>query len=379
MPKMIQKWLQFFLVWFNGKKTEPKIAQSKAKDVEEAGRWYFKRDILDRLDECCKDMKRLKRTNREMYNLYKNTGAILSSGRAMMETKLSPKWLQNARRPGFGAVTFGYAKDKKDEDWIPLRLVMFMKINNLTPHIQAALGTIYRVGYFYVDPKNPSHTTYGEYHVAVNENGRVVLLKQNVVERQKINTKNKRKHQESKFYINKHKWDYPAWLVNVYDDVKSKYSDKKDWDVWDSFEKWIQSAFSVSMFLFENAQNDIRIRAEKNGVCVVFSVDLLRTPYFFKDRDFVPAKDGRRKRIFHIVRTHRRNLRDGSVQNVKCHFRGQRRFFWNGYRINITMPGFHHTDIQEFNAQAYEEGMDVPGKMMDTKEAGKRIGETMNV
>jgi hypothetical protein len=59
----------------------------------------------------------------------------------------------------------------------------------------------------------------------------------------------------------------------------------------------------------------------------------------------VVNENGRRKRIFHIVRPHVRA--DGRA--VKMHFRGMRDFAWNGYRIVVTVPGLHHAELSELN------------------------------
>lgn len=95
----------------------------------------------------------------------------------------------------------------------------------------------------------------------------------------------------------------------------------------------------------------IRIEAAKGDVSAVFGVEVKRTAYFFKDRDDVlDPGTGKKKRIFHIVRPHQRA--DGST--VKMHFRGLRQFVWNGYRINITVPGKHHEFLPEFDLGAVD-------------------------
>jgi hypothetical protein len=62
----------------------------------------------------------------------------------------------------------------------------------------------------------------------------------------------------------------------------------------------------------------------------------------------VVNENGRRKRIFHIVRTHKRTLSDGSERFVKSHFRGMRKFKWNGYDVVVSVPGKHHGELIDF-------------------------------
>jgi hypothetical protein len=117
-----------------------------------------------------------------------------------------------------------------------------------------------------------------------------------------------------------------------------------------------------------------KIHVRKKRLKAVFSIDVLRTPYFFSDRDPV-ITNGVKKRIFHIVRAHKR-LVGATETYVKTHFRGLRRFVWNGYSVNVTVPGWHHADFAVFDAGAID---CEPGKsrdeMIGMKKLGKRIAE----
>jgi hypothetical protein len=86
----------------------------------------------------------------------------------------------------------------------------------------------------------------------------------------------------------------------------------------------------------------VRIEARKDGLTGVFGVAIKRTAYFFKDRSAVVDQSGGKKRIFHIVRPHVR----ANGQAVKLHFRGLRKFNWNGYDIAISVPGRDHLLLQ---------------------------------
>jgi hypothetical protein len=95
----------------------------------------------------------------------------------------------------------------------------------------------------------------------------------------------------------------------------------------------------------------MEVRAKKNGIIALIRVDILETPQFFKERIRLPDAGGNVRKIFEIVRTHPRALANGATTSVKLHFRGERKFVWNGYEIEITIPNWHHNvDLLEFNA-----------------------------
>jgi len=92
--------------------------------------------------------------------------------------------------------------------------------------------------------------------------------------------------------------------------------------------------------------------AAKDNLIAVFGVDIKRVPFFFRDREHVfDAKTGKKKRIFHIVRPHPRVT---SSTGVKMHFRGLRKFAWNGYGISITVPGRDHENFYELDLPAID-------------------------
>jgi hypothetical protein len=82
----------------------------------------------------------------------------------------------------------------------------------------------------------------------------------------------------------------------------------------------------------------------------VFNVAMEHTASFFRDRDRVITANGKAARIFHATRAHFRTLPDGRHIPIRMHFRGLRRFAWNGYDITITVPGKHHVEINDFTA-----------------------------
>jgi len=113
------------------------------------------------------------------------------------------------------------------------------------------------------------------------------------------------------------------------------------------------------------AQAGIQVRVRKNDMAALFNIDMLRTPYFFDDRTKEKGATGKTKKIFHIVRAHRRRIGDGSTV-VHTHFRGLRDFIWNGYGVHISVPGLHHVPYQEFNADTVDDSQIPKGEKIHT-------------
>ena len=103
---------------------------------------------------------------------------------------------------------------------------------------------------------------------------------------------------------------------------------------------FVQNAFGFLIHWHDTSSSGLQVRASKGYVSLKFHIDMLRTPYFFKDRNITVNHNGRKKRIFHIVRTHKRG-----DKYIKSHFRGLRKFKWHNYDIVISMPGKHHDNM----------------------------------
>ena len=84
----------------------------------------------------------------------------------------------------------------------------------------------------------------------------------------------------------------------------------------------------------------VNIIIKKGKHKVTVNVPQHQWKYFFKERISVKTATGRQKPIFHYVSAHVRHTKNGD-QNVKTHIRGERRFKWGAYDINIVLPGKH--------------------------------------
>ena len=154
-------------------------------------------------------------------------------------------------------------------------------------------------------------------------------------------------------------YQFPIWLGN--DGKLRMPKTKTAWNSWQYHEEYRHRAKKAgtdvhTMFgvFFRNMVIDweranwstVRVNVHHDGMTASFGVALNRVPYFFQDRDYQVTEDGKRQRIFHVVRAHTR--KDGAV--VPMHFRGLRNFTWAGYNVSITIPGRDHLDFyREFN------------------------------
>ena len=369
--------LKFLRRLFNSWRRKPKKRKRKSravdrKEVEESGRWYFKRDILEQLNEYFVCIAELKKTDPDGYDLYSRVGGVICSPKSKMTWgDLPPSW-RAGQLPSFGSVTFLRTDDSHD-DKVPAKFVCFRKLSRPSPLVELSKGVVYSVSLFHMDSDNRHLKASTEFHVAV-EGDEVRLLKELQISEQNIPVKKTKGRKPYPHKIIHRRWDFPKPLRWLYEYNRSSM----DYD--DSISEYGTNMFKCVIGHHENATADIRVRVSRGQLVGMFAVDLLRTPYFFADREPVII-DGVKKKIFHIVKTHPRYLQDGRVVHVHSHFRGLRRFEWNGYKINITMPGFHHRDLLEFDVGGVHLDPDKPKPrgLIDSKVLGKEIDSHVNV
>lgn len=321
------------------------------------GQFYFRDTILDQLDEYMIYLKRMKRADPQAYALYSKIGAGVMPVRGAInriedrkfvaDRQLSPWFLQTL--PTFGAIAcavspFIEADEDKDERYIYPRFFWFTKYerNRQSPQVEwTNLGTCYSCTVYW-DKKSFPKLKQGspqEFPVAIDPQGGVHVLRTLNNSCQVIRHKHGR---------------YRGHTSAV---------PQQRWGISSEFLRWAKShdappqQFLAQQFIyaansFEAVNSSmIRIEARKEGITATFAVDVLRTPYFFTDRDETVTEAGTKQRIFHAVRTHVR--KNGSA--VRMHFRGLRRFRWNGYEVRILVPGREHLDVTEVNFGTIDE------------------------
>lgn len=358
-----------------------KIADlNRGKDIEKMGKWYFKKGLLDRLDEYFFYIRRMKKTDKQGYKMIRRVGAIITAEKLEVRQKQFPASWRAGKRTGFGAIAFLYEDSDKD-NMVPLRFIYYNKLRRVPPTVEPSNGTVYHIVMFHGKKEESGWQISDDFHVAVKGND-VVPLMQLCSETQDVKTKKTkgRKKNSYGFHIERQVWQYPRGLQVCYETCLEKEREEGKYRP-ETIQEYGGNLFRILVNMYEHANSDIRIRCQKNSICASFTIDLLRTPYFFSDREPVII-DGVKKKIFHIVRTHSRKLAGGRETNVKSHFRGLRRFLWNSYDINITMPGFHHKDVTEFDlaSDSYSSDEIFPSEeYVGTGKVGKMLDNYMNV
>ncbi len=329
---------------------KPPAAKLLSKESEEHGRWYFKRDILDQLEDYFFYIRRMRKVDPGGYALFSKVGAALVPSQALAKwgDRIDPEWGNSDTAPSFGAIGMLRHGDdeEKDYDWVPVRISYFQRMNKSKATVQYHPGVTYRCVGFYDKKKLRASC---EFYVAVQPDGRIVVLKEKRATKRRIKSRKKDRYGNriGNFTLITHHWDWPSQL---YPDVELRPDDyRRKISPHEKGANW----FRWTVDIFTRANCDIRIRVEKDRVIGMFHVDLKRTAYFFIDREPVII-DGIKKRIFHHVRPHDRTLKDGRVTRVVEHFRGLRNFNWNGYQINITVEGLHHRNLLDLIAGGYD-------------------------
>ena len=338
----------------------------RRQGVEEAGTFYFRGALLDDLPKYFRSLRRLRGADPNVYNLCCKVGMSLIPTRMVgWMSALPPYWREAKSRPAFGAASFA---EYADDDCM-LRLVYFQRLEIPAANIEPTNGEVYSVTFYFDDENTDSqrkrrapkwmrkHGFCIEYHVSVDDRGNVSLLKELQVKHHLIhyrsgswapsgsagrahttngNHTRKLRHTE---HIPIKLWDYPQFLYEWH---------KDRWGNTAELARHYAENF-VLMATFCNANDTgVRISIEaKDGMAASFGLDMKRSAYFFKDRDPVLTPQGRKARIFHVVRPHMRRLKDGRELALKMHFRGLRRFAWGDYQVHITVPGLHHKPLTE--------------------------------
>lgn len=324
--------------------------------VEDQGQWYFKRDILDRLDQYFDCAARLRSADPEGYQFVAKVGAmIVASNYRVLHGSLDQQ-----RLPSMGAVAFAMGDTEPDDDTIYPVFEYFRRYDVPPAHVEKAAGTVYEVTLFYADKARPELVMPHKYHVAVKD-GATRLLKERHVYYQSIPAKTtaaKRRGRAAS--VPRLGWRHPAFLNEFRGDKMSG-------------EDRAKSIFEITANLYAQASAGLRVRVAKESLVAAFSIDLLRMPYFFKDRDVTLTEGGRRKKIFHIVRTHARRI-GSTTRYVRSHFRGERKFGWNGYSIIVSMPGKHHADLLNLQVGGHDVDAEVmPRGMISTEALAKKL------
>lgn len=328
------------------------------------GALYYLDDLLGQLDRYATVLNRLKRYDRDTYDAYRRIGARLISKRTMFsENELASAWHDPAHRPALGMVYFGF--NEEESKGLPLQLAYFTK-HKFVKHVQVFSGDIYEIVMFWCDPVDRQMTTNTIFHLGIDSAGTEHILRHHTRRYRQLPGK-------AQEFVPATNWKVPDRLQSLADSYERATGVKI------TPEAAALKFFHVLANTTVHAASGIQVRARKNGVTATFDIDMLRTPYFFKNREKTITENGVTKRIFHIARAHQRTLPSGKTIFVKTHFRGHRKFTWNGFAVTISMPGLHHNILHDLDAAAVSEDeiKTERGKLISTKAMAKLIDKHM--
>ncbi len=371
------------------------------KPSEMWGEFNFRDSILAQLDRYFVYLQRMKHYDPGAYGLYRNVGAVIVPRVATathwreeepVDKKFSPEEIESmrksvyltphfkSRRPAFGCVAYGTdtlvekheQSDYKDSKgrhqrdvYIP-KFLYFTKYQKPPPEVQPVRddGDVYKMT-LYWDHAYDKKQKWGvpsEFAIFISADAKQMRVLR------MLDTKI--------FEIPK---KHSSWEVSRVP--------QRAWTLPPGFGSWaghhgVETELYMA-YLFCRAVREIeysnlsmvRVAVTKDNMVAVFGVHIHRMAYFFADRDIALTGSGLRKRMFHIVRPHVRS--DGT--EVKMHFRGERKFSWAGYEVEVTVPGLDHLMIPEINIGMVDDHWnELDDKQhLSEQEFGKRLKKYM--
>jgi hypothetical protein len=308
----------------------------------------LKADVLDQLERYLVYIKRLRKWDPDGYATYRRLGAYLVDMDLQTQyARLEPAIVRSL--PGFGAIAIGTSIDyERETDSVPPRFAYFTKLKRPGQGVeQLRDGTTYRMHVYWDDAKDKRLNRkrgYGvgsDFYVNVASDGMVRALRVLKSEAQMIRH---RKRGGGTSTVMHQRWGIDVEMM-VTPTIKITPAQRVQWLFVAFMNNWLANA----------RQSMIRVTATKGNIVMPFVVDVLDTPNFFADREPVAGPKGQKQRIFHIVRAHKRTTKSGKGVAVHMHFAGLRNFTWNGYVINITVPGRDHLDINDCSLEFFED------------------------
>lgn len=306
---------------------EPVIVARTAKKREP---YTHLRDVLEHLPNCRRLIRRLKASDPDAYDYHARVGARIIGNR----DRVPPDALLDAFVKSLPSSGMVYMTHDKGGDKIPPSFIYFTKWKpNARVVTPRRFDALYEVTVAYI---NEQHNTpiLAAYHIAVVD-GVSVLLKERFSQRYPIPKRKK----NGGGVISRIETGYPPMLKMIQADNKGFAP---------SIEEMGRYLFHFAANFYATSTEGFQVRAERGGISVAFNVELRRTAQFFRSRDITAvASDGKRKRIFHYVSAHTRS--NGS--EVRAHYKGLRRFKWEGNSVVITPP---ERSLRLWTAEAFD-------------------------
>ena len=320
------------------KKPEPeqpkKRKKIKQRSRDHLGAHYYLGDLLDQLDNSFKSLDSLKKVNRGAYNTFSKVSCHVTSTDLMRGTG-NQYSITRDQIPSVGCSFISDTGDKRvtkvvdGEEFRAPTFCYFKRIKNPI-NVQQTNGITLEVCSVFEFNNGPEAVNY---YVSIDEDLNITPLKEIHVKEVPVRPKVSRKNNRP-FSIRRAYWQQAPYIENMAKEHHETVEEAAAYLTWIA----INSVLAMD--------SGVHVRVAKGSKRVTFAIDMLRTPYFFKDRDKTVNENGKTQKIFHIVAGHKRKLANGEETTVKSHFRGIRKFMWNGFKINILLTGKH---IKSFN------------------------------
>lgn len=325
---------------------------------EDEGAFFYLGDILRQIKTLHRLLKKLRAVDKDAVAFQGRIGARVLPKKALTLCGALPEQL-----PSTG-MTYLDPSLSKDSDWVPAAFIYFNKVRNPVG-VQPFNGDVFKISGAHSDGDLMMATSF---YVGIK--GKTVTP---------LNCKRYKKVRNKAYGGRMTSTQYCGWGIDP--DLQAMYEDACKQNDARSLEQYVQDTVSIAMNGWAvKADDELQVRVRKGPMTAMLSVSTKRTPYFFKDRETTTASDGKRKRIFHIVREHERTNRDGSKSVVPEHYRGERRFKWDGSDVTITVPGLHHKSITDLGLASHEveEDCPTPKNMMMPEKAGQLLSEAIS-
>ena len=370
--KRIWVWLKS---WFVTEIKETRPAKRKTQQKEHLGVHYYMGDLLGSLDDYFNVMALMKKIAPEEYNYFNKIGMPVADMKNMFfDIDYNPH-MRKGEYPSYFGMHFNlgqiarrggevfYLDPETGEELIHPAIMTFQKVRYI-PNVQFSNATIYKATTWLDDSHSKHNQIIGvPWHFAIDDDANIEILKEHVTSWQYP----KKRKGKNWGKIPVQRWRAPRVLTFLQEDLERRSGEKL------TLVELIERHFNVAHNLWMQSHAGLKIMVSKGDLKATFTIDMLRTPYFFKDRIKVKTESGRTKPIFHIVRTHQRKNQKDSF--VRSHFRGLRKFEWEGYDVRIVLPsrslfGMKFTSYFEDDPQCPD-----INDSMDLSEVGKTVGK----
>lgn len=371
-----RQWWQVWLPRFISapiitKDTKPKTRchqRPNDNEVSHEGAAFYLGDLLDRLDRAFADLSEMRKHDRDAYDIFSRSGVSIFTQGMGVEEKVDPYFLLT--KPSFSATYLG---DRPEHGDVISPTFLYAVKEKRPGHVQPMKGvTVYRCGAVYDDRKlgGKRLSALATFWVAMGDDGTIVPLKwcRSVIQELPRAVRRLPDGSRQGRKVRRMEWEYPLPLRDIAE--KNGVSVEKEASRWFC---WITNAALA-------AERGMTVRVKKHKATMAFAIDMLRTPYFFADRDKTVTANGQTKKILHLVRAHTRVGAGGHETVVRSHFRGLRHFEWNGYEVSIGVAGKHGRALSEFGLDPLaDDEVDVlPAKRLaDARRVGSAFDKVM--